>query len=76
MWICGLSQAWYALSKTLAEEAAWNFAKENATDLVTVHPSFVIGPLLQPTLNLSVEMILDLVNGKDLQQLFACIWSI
>jgi hypothetical protein len=38
-----------------------------------MHPSFVIGPLLQPTLNLSVEMILDLVNGNDLQQLFACI---
>nr|TKR91590.1 putative cinnamoyl-CoA reductase family protein [Populus alba] len=62
---CEKSKAWYALSKTLAEEAAWNFAKENATDLVTLHPSFVIGPLLQPTLNLSVEMILNLVNGAE-----------
>ncbi|KAJ6984788.1 hypothetical protein NC653_022941 [Populus alba x Populus x berolinensis] len=63
--ICKELKAWYALSKTLAEEAAWNFAKENATDLVTLHPSFVIGPLLQPTLNLSVEMILNLVNGAE-----------
>uniref|UniRef100_A0A6N2L6G2 NAD-dependent epimerase/dehydratase domain-containing protein n=1 Tax=Salix viminalis TaxID=40686 RepID=A0A6N2L6G2_SALVM len=63
--ICKELKAWYALSKTLAEEAAWSFAKENATDLVIMNPSFVIGPLLQPTLNLSVEMILNLVNGAE-----------
>ncbi|KAB5541008.1 hypothetical protein DKX38_013982 [Salix brachista] len=62
---CKELKAWYALSKTLAEEAAWSFAKENATDLVVMNPSFVIGPLLQPTLNLSVEMILNLVNGAE-----------
>ena len=43
------------LSKTLAEEAAWKFSKENGIDMVTVHPGWVLGPLLQPTLNLSVE---------------------
>ncbi|CAK7330919.1 unnamed protein product [Dovyalis caffra] len=63
--ICEELKAWYPLSKTLAEEAAWNFAKENATDLVIMNPSFVIGPLLQPTLNYSVEMILNLVNGGE-----------
>lgn len=51
------------LAKTLAEEAAWKFAKENSIDLVTLNPGYVIGPLLQPTLNESVEMILNLVNG-------------
>ena len=40
------------LAKTLAEEAAWTFAKENGIDLVTMNPSFVIGPLIQPTLTL------------------------
>ncbi|KAG5238463.1 cinnamoyl-CoA reductase family protein [Salix suchowensis] len=63
--ICKELKAWYPLSKTLAEEAAWSFAKENATDLVVMNPSFVIGPLLQPTLNLTVEMILNLVNGAE-----------
>lgn len=56
-------QLWYVLSKTLAEEAAWKFAKENSIDLVTINPGFVSGPLLQPTLNGTVEMILNLVNG-------------
>ncbi|KAF9597390.1 hypothetical protein IFM89_017736 [Coptis chinensis] len=54
---------WYALSKTLAEESAWKFATEHGIDLVTIHPSAVIGPLLQPTLNSSTEIILNLVNG-------------
>jgi nucleoside-diphosphate-sugar epimerase len=51
------------VSKTLAEEAAWRFAKENEIDLVTINPGFVIGPFLQPTLNFSVEEILKLIDG-------------
>jgi nucleoside-diphosphate-sugar epimerase len=58
-----LYQLWYMLSKTLAEEAAWKFAKENAIDMVAINPGLVIGPLLQPTLNTSVESLLKLVNG-------------
>lgn len=57
-------QLWYMVAKTLAEEVAWNFAEENGIDLVTIHPAYVIGPLLQPTLNFSVEMILNIVNGN------------
>lgn len=63
-----LVQNWYALSKILSEDAAWKFAKENKIDLVTLHPGLTIGPLLQPTLNLTVEMVLNHINGK-LQQL-------
>ena len=55
------------LSKTLAEEAAWKFSKENGIDMVTIHPGWVLGPLLQPVLNLSVEEIIGLINGT-LQQ--------
>ncbi|KAF5471189.1 hypothetical protein F2P56_011645 [Juglans regia] len=39
--ICKEGKQWYALSKTLAQETAWNFGKEN--------PARVIGPLSQPT---------------------------
>lgn len=36
--------AWmYFVAKTEAESAAWKFAEENGIDLVTVHPSSVIG---------------------------------
>ncbi|KAF2293451.1 hypothetical protein GH714_001885 [Hevea brasiliensis] len=60
---CMKLKFWYMLAKTLAEEAAWRFAKKNSIDLVTLNPGYVIGPLLQTTLNETVEMILNLVNG-------------
>ncbi|CAI0455023.1 unnamed protein product [Linum tenue] len=47
---CKELKVWYQLSKTLAELAAWNFAKENGIDMVTIHPGFVIGPFFQPTM--------------------------
>ncbi|KAL0927837.1 hypothetical protein M5K25_002052 [Dendrobium thyrsiflorum] len=62
---CKENKAWYVLSKTLAEEAAWKFAKEHAIDIVTINPAMVIGPLLQPTLNTSNEAILKLINGSS-----------
>lgn len=62
------------LSKTLAEDAAWKFAKEEGIDLVVINPALVIGPLLQPTLNTSCAIILNLLNGRllILYSLFAC----
>ncbi|KAL5540164.1 hypothetical protein UlMin_044043 [Ulmus minor] len=62
---CKNSKFWYMLSKTLAEEAAWKFAKENGIDLVTINPGLVIGPLIQPTLNLTVEIFLNETNGAQ-----------
>ncbi|XP_050209189.1 cinnamoyl-CoA reductase CAD2-like [Mercurialis annua] len=61
---CQENKLWYMLSKTLAEDVTWKFAKENGMDLVTVHPGLTIGPLLQPKLNLSVEIILNHINGQ------------
>ncbi|KAJ8619679.1 hypothetical protein MRB53_028208 [Persea americana] len=60
---CRETKSWYMLSKTLAEEAAWKFAKEKGIDVVTINPAMVIGPLLQPTLNTSAAVILNFVNG-------------
>ncbi|XP_061996351.1 phenylacetaldehyde reductase-like isoform X2 [Rosa rugosa] len=40
--VCEELKEWYFLSKTLAEEAAWKFAKENGIDMVTINPSYVI----------------------------------
>ncbi|XWS65045.1 hypothetical protein CRYUN_Cryun05aG0057100 [Craigia yunnanensis] len=63
--ICEKSKLWYMLSKTLAEKAAWKFAEENGIDMVTIHPGMVCGPLLQPTLNTSVEPILNLIGAEN-----------
>jgi len=57
-------QLWYLLSKTLAEDAAWKFSKENNLDLVAVNPAMVVGPLLQAELNTSASVILNLINGN------------
>ncbi|KAG5391695.1 hypothetical protein IGI04_021658, partial [Brassica rapa subsp. trilocularis] len=63
--VCMETEYWYPLSKTLAENVAWQFSKENGMDMVFINPGFIIGPLLQPTLNFSVEMIVDMINGKN-----------
>ncbi|GLT78750.1 hypothetical protein SLA2020_502780 [Shorea laevis] len=62
---CRESKLWYVLSKTLAEEFAWKFAKENGIDLVSINPAMVIGPLLQPTLNTSAAAILNIIKGAN-----------
>nr|CAB3466860.1 unnamed protein product [Digitaria exilis] len=59
------NQQWYALSKTLAEEAAWKFSRDNGFEIVRINPAMVIGPLLQPTLNTSAEAILKLITGSS-----------
>lgn len=50
-----LSQLFYHLSKILAKEAAWKFVKVNKFDLVTLHPGYVIGLMLQPILYVTSE---------------------
>ncbi|RDX62897.1 Tetraketide alpha-pyrone reductase 1 [Mucuna pruriens] len=62
---CRELKIWYILSKTLAEDAAWKFAKENSLDLVSVNPAMVVGPLLQAELNTSAAAILNLINGSE-----------
>ncbi|KMZ70806.1 Cinnamoyl CoA reductase-like protein [Zostera marina] len=72
--ICKNNKPWYVLSKLLAEDAAWKFAKENNVDLVAINPAVVIGPLLQPTLNTSSAIILRLINGSDTYANFSFGW--
>ncbi|XP_024022046.1 cinnamoyl-CoA reductase 1-like [Morus notabilis] len=62
---CEESKLWYMLAKTLAEEDACKFAKENGIDLVAINPGLAIGPMLQPTLNPSVKNILNQLNGAQ-----------
>jgi len=54
---------WYPLSKTLAEKAAWEFAEEKGLDVVVVNPGTVMGPVIPPSLNASMHMLLRLLQG-------------
>ena len=54
----------YYKSKTLAERAAWAFAREAGLDLVVINPGIVFGPLLGPDYGTSVGLIQQMMSGK------------
>ncbi|RWR90270.1 cinnamoyl-CoA reductase 2 [Cinnamomum micranthum f. kanehirae] len=66
---CKSRQKWYPVSKTMAEKAAWDYSKRHGIDIVTVHPSTCLGPLLQQGLNASSALLRNLLQGsKDTQE--------
>lgn len=54
----------YAKSKTLAEQAAWDFAKSAGLALTTINPSLVVGPLLDDKAGTSLDLVSMLLEGK------------
>ncbi|KAH9303899.1 hypothetical protein KI387_008303, partial [Taxus chinensis] len=60
---CGQAN-WYCYGKTVAEQAAWERAKEKELDLVVVNPCVVLGPLLQSAINASTLHILKYLTGS------------
>ncbi|KAG5537432.1 hypothetical protein RHGRI_024754 [Rhododendron griersonianum] len=61
---CKNTKNWYCYGKAVAEQAAWEEAKDKGVDLVIVNPVLVMGLLLQPTLNASIVHILKYLNGS------------
>uniref|UniRef100_A0A1D1YQ36 Flavanone 4-reductase n=1 Tax=Anthurium amnicola TaxID=1678845 RepID=A0A1D1YQ36_9ARAE len=54
----------YVVGKTLAEKAAWEFAREKGgVQLVTVVPSLVVGAFISSAASLSMSMALALITG-------------
>lgn len=53
----------YSKSKTLAEKAAWDFARESGLDLVVINPSNIFGPLLNASVGTSLELIRRMMRG-------------
>ncbi|KAK1357848.1 Cinnamoyl-CoA reductase 1 [Heracleum sosnowskyi] len=60
---CKQNKLWYSAAKTLAEKAAWELAKEENLDVVVVNPGAAMGPILPPTINSSMSLILRLLQG-------------
>jgi nucleoside-diphosphate-sugar epimerase len=58
----------YAKSKTLAERAAWDFARSSGLELVAVNPGLVLGPLFTPTVGTSTQVVHRLLT-RDLPAL-------
>jgi nucleoside-diphosphate-sugar epimerase len=61
-----LSYQPYAYSKTLAEREAWKIAEaQSRWQLLTINPSFVVGPSLSNRVDAtSVDVLLQLVDGR------------
>jgi nucleoside-diphosphate-sugar epimerase len=47
----------YQKSKTLAERAAWEFARDSGVELVSVNPGLVLGPLHDRSVGTSVQIV-------------------
>ncbi|PTX57290.1 dihydroflavonol-4-reductase [Litoreibacter ponti] len=56
----------YAKSKTLAEQAAWDFAGEHPElQLTTINPGLIIGPPLDAHFGTSIKIVERLLKGSD-----------
>ncbi|XP_008453022.1 cinnamoyl-CoA reductase 1-like isoform X2 [Cucumis melo] len=62
---CRASKDWYFLAKTEAESEALAFGKRRGLDVVTICPTLVIGPVLQPTVNASTLALLRILKGCE-----------
>lgn len=54
----------YIISKTLTEKKALEFAEEHGLDLVTVIPSFIVGPFICPKFPGSVHTSMAMILGE------------
>ena len=54
----------YYKSKTLAEQAAWAYSRENGLELSVINPSLILGPLLGTANGTSLEVIRKLLCGE------------
>ncbi|MEO0495405.1 MAG: NAD-dependent epimerase/dehydratase family protein [Actinomycetota bacterium] len=55
----------YLLSKTYAEQAAWEMVADGSTELATINPAAVLGPSLGASPDAqSIMMATDMISGK------------
>lgn len=52
----------YYKSKTLAEQAAWQYAKASGLSLSVINPGIILGPVLEKDYGTSAELIIKLMD--------------
>ncbi|XP_010926084.1 dihydroflavonol 4-reductase [Elaeis guineensis] len=55
----------YFVSKTLAEQAAWEFARENGIHFISIIPTLVVGPFISSSMPPSLITALSLITGNE-----------
>ncbi|XP_051188447.1 cinnamoyl-CoA reductase 1 isoform X2 [Lolium perenne] len=60
---CRSIESWYPVAKIAAEAAALEYGRETGLDVVTLNPSLVFGPMLQPTVNTSNQFLIYFLKG-------------
>ncbi|VAI13374.1 unnamed protein product [Triticum turgidum subsp. durum] len=68
-------------TKTAAEQAAWELAKERKLDLVVINPPLVLGPLLQTVVNASTLHTAKYLDGSmqtytNAAQAYVHVWDV
>ena len=54
----------YCVGKTLAEQAAWAYARAEGVRLTTIHPGAILGPALDADASVSLQMVSGLLEGS------------
>ncbi|QQR34887.1 NAD-dependent epimerase/dehydratase family protein [Devosia oryziradicis] len=61
----GMRFTWaYCVGKTLAEQAAWAYARSEGLELTTIHPGAILGPALDEDASISLGMVTGLLDGS------------
>lgn len=53
----------YCVGKTLAERAAWAYARAEELAMTTIHPGAILGPALDGDASVSLQMVSGLLEG-------------
>ncbi|XP_021309219.1 cinnamoyl-CoA reductase 2 [Sorghum bicolor] len=60
---CKEKEDWYSVAKTLAEQEASEYARNNGLNVVALCPPYVFGPLLQSSVNTSSKLLIYVIKG-------------
>ncbi|MET3925114.1 NAD-dependent epimerase/dehydratase family protein [Devosia sp. 2618] len=61
----GMYFSWaYCIGKTMAEQTAWAYARNEDLALTTIHPGAILGPALDADVSTSLQMVSGVLDGS------------